>query len=239
MRRILPILILLGIAAGALAVNPYLEVVARKNAGGATPTLIFSEDFDNPGYENAWTESDPANAIDDQSTAQSVTGSYSAYIAPAEGTNHFAYYDFGASSGLTDYVVRVHFFISPGGTDQDGAFIILDDNTADPDNDDNMGHFLLTPSSGFTRFLGDGGVINYTASTGVWNYTEFHYPSGDWRVNGVAQTSNPDPTVTQAQYIMFGEDSGAGDGAEFYVDGIGLWDTTGVTGEARWPGPAN
>jgi len=231
MTRLLVITLLLCSTAAAAS---HLMVLARKNVPAGGGFDVMEETFEASPFDNAgsYTEDDAEGDVDPDHGTTVYAGSRSMEIlVTTSGTNHFARYDHGASSGITDYYYRVWVYLPSGQTSGDiGYAFQADDTTTGIGAADDIS-LRLRPQDGqiVQYYITNTGITNATLDT--WHYIEGHYPTGDWKLDGTnCPSTTADATPNDFRYLKIGGGTGGPEDGDFYIDNIAV-DTTG------WIGP--
>ena len=216
--------IALALLACAAIAAPHHMVVARKNVAVGAEAYIFEEDFDLPGYENAWDETNDAEDGVYVVSDQYVTGTNSLYVdgQAVSGTNHYAFIDLGVDGGRTDFYWRV--YVRLGGIGDD-VWVGFDANGTTPGSRDNGAIFISSAVGSTPLYVyTDPGVTHTINSptTSDWIRIEGHYPHGTVRIDGSETDYADDASIVALRYIMIGDSSGAGDDGNAWFDGIAI-----------------
>ena len=224
MKKYLIAILILSAAVTLAGVTQMMQqIVARKRVASGV-VLIFEENFDGPGEENAWDHTnDPESGLDDQNTTQKVNGSYSLYVdgQSVSGTNHYWFIDLGVDATRTSVYFRVDVKSGGAGTDVNCSF---DSNGTGPGSRD-LGNVQNAYSvDGDYNIYTDPSSYLTLADFGTdWLCVEWHYPTGVVRTNGVFAVDNADDATVQAlRYIIIGGDDSAGQNGNQWIDAIAI-----------------
>jgi hypothetical protein len=206
--------------------NSLMAVMARKNAAGGGVTLSIQEEFEGPGYQLTWVETDTNAIINDQSTTTVPTGggTYSWFLDGSGNTGEpdtFAYYNNGSEIGAPHYG-RAYMRLVTGTPVNDEFWFHVGNSTTF------LGlqayNFSFGNTSGTATITATarlGSAQTFSASFDTWYRVEWKYDNTtgvlDWRVDSVDQTSSTGGSTGRASIIV---QAGTSELGEAYIDRI-------------------